>query len=183
MLFTVDYRVISYYIHETSWSHCKYVFLCLFLSSCFHAVKGKWLKVRKNQKQFGRTVDSPKKQTNKFVLFAVKSKKANETNSFIHFFGEPTAHQSAFGFIWPLVEQPTIDSVSKANFKCPIKSKVANDRLCWAVFSTTKQPNTNPNLKLGSMKCLNRVNYINIYKARPCTITRRVIVRCVIYFH
>ena len=31
---------------------------------------------------------SPKKQTDEFDLFAVKSKKANKTNSFVHFCGE-----------------------------------------------------------------------------------------------
>ena len=35
-------------------------------------------------------------------MFAVKSKKANKTNSFVRVLGESTAHQSAFGFIWPL---------------------------------------------------------------------------------
>ena len=54
------------------------------------------LKVRKNQKQFGRAVDSPKKQTNEFGLFAVKSKKANKTNSFVRFLGESMMRQSAF---------------------------------------------------------------------------------------
>ena len=34
---------------------------------------------------------SPNKRTKKFVLFAVKSKKANETNLFLHFMGESTA--------------------------------------------------------------------------------------------
>ena len=43
-----------------------------------------------------------KKLTNEFVFFAVKSKKANKTNLFIHFLGEPTAGKSVFGFIWPL---------------------------------------------------------------------------------
>ena len=45
MLFTVYGRDISYYNHETSWSHITQVFpsLCLILSSCFHAVKGKRL--------------------------------------------------------------------------------------------------------------------------------------------
>ena len=57
------------------------------------------LKVRKNHKQFGCAVDSPKKQTNKFVLFAVKVKKAKKTILFVCFFGESTARQSAFGFI------------------------------------------------------------------------------------
>ena len=40
-----------------------------------------------------------KKRKNKFVLFAVKSKKANKTNSFVRFLGESTARQFAFGFI------------------------------------------------------------------------------------
>ena len=46
-------------------------------------------------------VDSPKKRTNKFVLFfKVKSKKAKSKNhSFIRFLGESRARQSAFGFI------------------------------------------------------------------------------------
>ena len=42
---------------------------------------------------------SQKRQRNEFVLFAVKSKKANKTNSFDCFLGESTACQSAFGFI------------------------------------------------------------------------------------
>ena len=50
-----------------------------------------------------RTLDSPKKRTNEFVLFAMKSNKANKTNLFVHFLGESTVRQSAFGFIWPLV--------------------------------------------------------------------------------
>ena len=42
-LFNVNERVNSYYNHETSQCHGKYVFLslCLFLSSCLHAVRGK----------------------------------------------------------------------------------------------------------------------------------------------
>ena len=46
-----------------------------------------------------RAIDSPKKGTNKFVLFAVKSKEATRTNSFVHCLGESMARQSAFGFI------------------------------------------------------------------------------------
>ena len=46
-----------------------------------------------------RAVDSPKKRTNEFVLFAVKSIKADKTNSLVCFLGESTARQSAFGFI------------------------------------------------------------------------------------
>ena len=53
--------------------------------------------------QFWRAVDSPKKRINEFVLFAKKSEKANKTNSFVRFLGESTAHQSAFGFLWPFL--------------------------------------------------------------------------------
>ena len=43
-----------------------------------------------------RAVDSLKKRTDKFDLFAVKSKKAKETNSSVRFLGESMARQSAF---------------------------------------------------------------------------------------
>ena len=43
-----------------------------------------------------RAVDSPKKRTDEFDLFAVKSKKANKTNSSVRFLGESMARQSAF---------------------------------------------------------------------------------------
>jgi hypothetical protein len=46
-----------------------------------------------------RAIDSPRKQTNEFVLIAVISKKAHKTNSFVCFFGEFMARQSAIGFI------------------------------------------------------------------------------------
>ena len=42
---------------------------------------------------------SPKKQTDKFVLFAFLLFTANKSNSFVCFLGESTAGQSAFGFI------------------------------------------------------------------------------------
>ena len=38
-----------------------------------------YVKVRKNRKADWQAVDSPKKQTDEFDLFAVKSKKANKT--------------------------------------------------------------------------------------------------------
>ena len=41
-----------------------------------------------------RAVDSPKKQM--YNLFAVKSKKANKTNTFVRFLEESMARQSAF---------------------------------------------------------------------------------------
>ena len=40
------------------------------------------------QKADWRAVDSPKKRTDEFDLFAVKSKKANKSNSSVRFFGE-----------------------------------------------------------------------------------------------
>ena len=43
-----------------------------------------------------RALDSPKKQTDEFDLFAVKSKKANKTNLSVRFLGESMARQSAF---------------------------------------------------------------------------------------
>ena len=43
-----------------------------------------------------QAVDSPKKQTDEFDLFAVRSKKANKTNSSVRFLGESMARQSAF---------------------------------------------------------------------------------------
>ena len=54
------------------------------------------LRVRKNQKADWRAIDSPKKRTDEFDLFAVKSKKANKTNLSVHFWGESMARQSAF---------------------------------------------------------------------------------------
>ena len=43
---------------------------------------------------------SPKKQTNGFVFFAVKSKKAKNNNKVVcSVLGESMVHQSAFGFI------------------------------------------------------------------------------------
>ena len=39
------------------------------------------------------------KTNEKFVLFAMKSKKANKKNSLVRFLGESMARQSAFGFI------------------------------------------------------------------------------------
>ena len=43
-----------------------------------------------------RAIDSPKKRTDEFDLFAMKSKKANKTNSSVCFLGEFMARQSAF---------------------------------------------------------------------------------------
>ena len=48
------------------------------------------------------------KRMNKFVLFAVKSKKANKRNSFVCFLGESTARQSASDFIRPLIHRELV---------------------------------------------------------------------------
>ena len=46
------------------------------------------LKERQNQKADWRAVDSPKKPTEEFNFFAMKSKKANRTKSSVRFLGE-----------------------------------------------------------------------------------------------
>ena len=43
-----------------------------------------------------RAIDSPKKQTDKFVLFAFLLFMANKSNSSFRFLGESTARQSVF---------------------------------------------------------------------------------------
>ena len=45
-----------------------------------------------------RTIGSPKKRTNEFVLYALLLFPANKSNSTIHFLGESTTCQSAFRF-------------------------------------------------------------------------------------
>ena len=45
-----------------------------------------------------RAIDSPKKRTDEFVLFAFLLFTANKSNSSVHFLGESTARQSAFRF-------------------------------------------------------------------------------------
>ena len=46
-----------------------------------------------------RAVYSPKKRTNEFGFFDMKSKKSTKTNSFFCFLGESAEPQSAFDFI------------------------------------------------------------------------------------
>ena len=43
-----------------------------------------------------RAIDSPKKRTDEFVLFAFLLFTANKSNTSVHFLGESTAGQSAF---------------------------------------------------------------------------------------
>ena len=43
-----------------------------------------------------RAIDSPKKRTDEFVLFAILLFTANKSNSFVRFLEESTARQSAF---------------------------------------------------------------------------------------
>ena len=43
-----------------------------------------------------RAIDSPKKRTDEFDLFAFLLFTANKSNSSVRFFGESTARQSAF---------------------------------------------------------------------------------------
>ena len=74
------------YLHITNW---RFFFI---------------LKVRKNRKADWRAIDSSKKRMDEFDLFAVKSKKANKTNSSVRFLGESMARQSAFEINWPLTD-------------------------------------------------------------------------------
>ena len=46
-----------------------------------------------------RVIDSPKKRTDEFVLFAFLLFMASKSNSSVRFFGESTARQSVYGFI------------------------------------------------------------------------------------
>ena len=58
----------------------------------------KLIKVSYFRKADWQAIDSPKKRTDEFDLFAVKSKKANKTNLSVCFLGESMAHQSVFEF-------------------------------------------------------------------------------------
>ena len=49
-----------------------------------------------------RAVDSPKKRTNKFVLFAFLLFTVNKTNSCFVFWEHLQSARTAFGLIWPL---------------------------------------------------------------------------------
>ena len=75
-----------------------------------------------------RTIHSPKKRTDKFVLFAFLLLTSNESDSSVHFLGESTAHQSAFWFYL------TFTTLLKKIFFLPPKhkkmsSKVAHNSL------------------------------------------------------
>ena len=62
----------------------------LYVLNSFH-----WLMVRKFQKDFLVSSNSPKKQMNEFVVVV-------NTNLFIHFLGEFEDTKSPFEIIWPL---------------------------------------------------------------------------------
>ena len=59
-----------------------------------------------------RAIDSPKKRTDEFVLFAFLLFTANKSNSSVHFLGESTARQSVFEIDWPLVFFETKSSLT-----------------------------------------------------------------------
>ena len=64
-------------------------------------VKLGWIRCAKGQlilKADWHAIDSPKKQTNEFVLFAFLLFTANKSNSSVRFLGESTARQSALQF-------------------------------------------------------------------------------------
>ena len=70
------------------------------------------------RKKFGRTVDSPK--TNKFVLFAVKSKKANKTNSFVRFW-ENLQRANLLSVFSDLYRMPNLKFYTKILFSFTFK--------------------------------------------------------------
>ena len=86
------------YFHSVSPNPHKQKFL-KNLSDCFRLSKGQI-----KPKADSCAVDSPKRQTNEFVLFAFLLFTANKTNSFVHFLGESMARQSCFGFCLTFTE-------------------------------------------------------------------------------
>ena len=74
---------------------CLPVIICsVHKYGCFKTIRDFLNKICRSDTQCA--VDSPKKRTDEFDLFAVKSKKANKTNLSVRFLGESMAHQSAF---------------------------------------------------------------------------------------
>ena len=74
-------------------------------SNCLYSCQISWKQPAKGQlilKADWRAIDSPKKRTDEFVLFAFLLFTANKSNSYIQFLGESMARQSAIGFIRPL---------------------------------------------------------------------------------
>ena len=61
-----------------------------------------WGKGQLISKADWRAIDSPKKRTDEFVLFAFLLFMANKSNSSVRFLGEFMARQSAFEINWPL---------------------------------------------------------------------------------
>ena len=74
-----------------------YVFLSRFSNIQFPCGTGQI-----KPKVDGQAVDSPKKRTNEFVFCFNAFHGKKTPNSFVHFLGESTARQSAFGLIWSL---------------------------------------------------------------------------------
>ena len=60
-------------------------------------------------------IDSPKKQTDEFVLFAFLLFMANKSNSFVRFLGESTARQSAFRFYLTFILSKLSDICKKTD--------------------------------------------------------------------
>ena len=82
------HKITYYLVDDSVWNTMLYVPL---LAKGQIKPKAVWVRWR-----FSR------KTKNEFVLFTVKSKKANNNFVRLVFLVESTARQSAFGFIWPL---------------------------------------------------------------------------------
>ena len=74
----------------------KYVFHIPFFRLKLHM--SLFFKGQIKPKSDWRAIDSPKKQTNKFILFAFLLFMANKTNLFVRFLGESTARPNCFRF-------------------------------------------------------------------------------------
>ena len=79
---------------KSFWNRIRVFNILTFLK---RVSKGRWF-----GKADWRAVDSPKKQTDKFDLLAVKSKKANKTNSSVRFSGGIYGTPICFEINWPL---------------------------------------------------------------------------------
>ena len=69
-----------------------------------------------------RAIDSPKKRTDEFILFAFLLFTANKSNSSVRFLGESTARQSAFWFYLTFISPTQISTSSYGPENISIKT-------------------------------------------------------------
>ena len=99
MSLVVEYQCWVYeirFIFASKWPGLKEFFVSFEMEECtlvYLCTKGQLI-----SKADWRAIDSPKKGTDEFVVFAFLLFTVNKSNSSIHFLGESTAGQSAFWF-------------------------------------------------------------------------------------